>query len=697
MIGLAHSARPATLSAKVEVPDAVGVRRAARALSALGRRTLILFAIWTAFGVLRTVLRLALSPSTLPVWGVYAHGLLTVWLWVPLGLGILALVDRFPWRDAVATRLSAVVAHSAGFVVALFLDPLVYNGALALVHARTIPYLTLVIQRADTVVLMYLMTVGAGYAIAAYRQYVARQVETARLESQLADAQLYLLTMQLQPHFLFNTLHLVSELVHENVMAARRTLDNLGRLLRQSFDHAARREVTLGDELAFLEAYLDIQRSRFGDRLSTSIEAEPALLEARVPHLLLQPLVENAIRHGIGTYATAGRIAVSAAHVGDRLTLRVLDDGGGPPRGATRRDGAGGGLGLTNTRLRLERLYGDDYRFELRARDSQGGAEALVELPFGVDRDATARVDALVLLGMTSAEDAPAVFDHPDDDPRNWPSAVAPPADPAATPPSGVAAGPRSSDTTLVAAEEPSGGAARRRFRAAASWLGIWAFVALVWTEIEALGGFGMMRAATPWLQSLRLNLLNVSVWAALTPLAIWLSRRFRVRGGVVLRMVSLHVMAGAAVALAHIFVLDYLARAVGAPEVSPMNVPLGWGVWDFFAYFTIVAFTHMGDFASWYRDRALESARLRSEVARARLQLLRLQLQPRLLLSSLDALSRLATTDPERCDRMITRLGDLLRDMLARTGDHAASADEDLEFADALRELQRAALVDAH
>src|SRR5262249_46286216 len=157
-------------------------------------------------------------------------------------------------------------------------------------------------------------------------------------------------------------------------------------LLRQSFDHAARREVTLGDELAFLEAYLDIQRSRFGDRLSTSIEARPELLEARVPHLLLQPLVENAIRHGIGTYATAGRITVRAAHVGDRLELRVLDDGAGPPanRGASRRDGAG--LGMTNTRLRLERLYGDDYRFELRARDQQGGAEALVELPFGVDR-----------------------------------------------------------------------------------------------------------------------------------------------------------------------------------------------------------------------------------------------------------------------------------------------------------------------
>ena len=674
-----------------------GARRSERAIGTVWQRTLTLVAIWTTFGVLRTVLRFAITPPSSPgaTGMVLIHGLLTSWLWVPLGVGILALVDRYPWRDALAPRLRAVAAHTAGFVIALFVDPLAYNGALVLVKAKTIPYLTLVIQRADTVVLMYLTTLGAGYAMAAYRQYVARQVETARLESQLADAQLYLLTMQLQPHFLFNTLHLVSELVHENVLAARRTLDNLGRLLEQSFEHAARREVTLGDELAFLEAYLDIQRSRFGDRLTTSIDAEPGLLEARVPHLLLQPLVENAIRHGIGKYATAGRITIKAAHVGQRLVLRVLDDGAGPSgmRGAARRDGAG--LGMTNTRLRLERLYGDDYRFELHAPE-QGGAEAIVELPFGVDRDASARVDALALIGV-NADDA-ASFNLADDDPRSWPSAVAPPADPAATPPSGVETAAHASDTTLVTAEEPSGSGARRRFRAAATWLGIWVVVALVWTEIEALGGFGMMRAATPWARSLRLNLINVSVWAALTPFAIWLSRRFRVRGGVAGRMIAVHVAGGVVVALAHIYVLHFLSRAVGAPEVSPMMAPLGWAVWDFFAYVTIVTFTHMGDFASWYRDRALESARLRSEVARARLQLLRLQLQPRLLLSSLDALSGLAATDPERCDRMITRLGDLLRDMLARAsaGDHVATADEDLEFADALRELQRSALVDA-
>ena len=697
MTGLAQTSSSSAFRSSLDLHDPVS-GRSESAPAILRNRAIALFAIWTTFGLVRAALRIAFVPSAFPTRGLIEHALLTAWLWVPLGLVILALVDRFPWKDAIAPRLAVIGAHGAAFFAAIVIDPLGTNAAFTLVGSRTQPYLSLLVQRADTVLLMYLTTVGAGYAIAAYRQYVERQVETARLESQLADAQLYLLTMQLQPHFLFNTLHLVSELVHDNVVAARRTLDNLGRLLRQSFDHAARREVTLGEELAFLESYLDIQRSRFGDRLSTSIETEPGLLQACVPHLLLQPLVENAIRHGIGAHAAAGRIVVRASRADSRLVLRVLDDGAGiTPKPVTPRRGGsmnGTGLGISNTRLRLQRLYGDDYRFDVHPRERDGGTEAIVELPFGVDRDATARVDSLAFIGAPGSEGAASAdADAVDDDPTTWPSAVAPPADPAATPPSGSETlGDR--DTMLVTSEEPS--AARRRFRAAATWLGIWVFIALAWTEIEALGGFGMERASRAWLRSLWLNLLNVSVWVALTPLTIWLSRRFRVREGVVGRMVAIHVVAGIAVSLLHIYGFDAIARLAGAPEVSPMMQPIGWGIWDFSAYFTIVAFTHMGDFASWYRDRALESARLRSEVSRARLKLLRLQLQPKLLLSSLDALSRLATTDPERCDRMITRLGDLLRDMLARAGDHVASADEELEFADALRELQRSALVDA-
>jgi two-component system, LytTR family, sensor kinase len=694
MTGVVHSTPPTTLEPPTRIAESTPAPRMKRLMGRQLQRALALLAVWTAFGVLRTAMRIAIVPGTVVTRGVLIHGMLTAWQWVPLGLAILALVDRFPWSDARVARIRATIAHSLAFAAVLFVEPLGFYGILALVGSRPVPYGALVIQRADTVLLMYLTTLGAGYAIAAYRQYVARQVETARLESQLADAQLYLLTMQLQPHFLFNTLHLVSELVHENVLAARRTLDNLGRLLRQSFDHAARREVTLRDELAFLEAYLDIQRSRFGDRLSTNIDASPALLEARVPHLLLQPLVENAIRHGIGAHAAAGRITVSASQLDHRLVLRVLDDGAGLTS-KSRRDGvAGAGLGMTNTRLRLQRLYGEHYRFEVRPRADNGaaGAEAIVELPFDVARDASARIDGLAFLDST---DSRPDIELLDDDPSTWPSAVAPPADPAATPPSGIPTTIDSGETTLVTSEETP--TARRRFRSAASWLGIWVVVALAWTEIEALGGFGSMRPPESWARSLLLNLLNVSVWATLTPLAIWLARRFRVRGGVVTRMLAIHVVAGVVVGLLHIFGLDAIARAVHAPEASPMTSPLGWGIWDFFAYFTIVAFTHMGDFAAWYRDRAVESARLRSEVSRARLQLLRLRLQPRLLLSSLDALSALAVADPERCDRMITRLGDLLRDMLARTSDHAASADEELEFADALRELQRAALVDAH
>src|SRR4051794_12390548 len=362
------ASRPATIASRSPSGHAVYRRLASLAL------------VWTLVGVVRAVLRLELLA---PKWGplrVALQSLLLSGFWIPGGLAILAIVDRFPWSDERAARTRAVAAHIIGCVLFLFVEAFWAQQVIRYAYGADQTYMSLFLPRSDTTILIYLAHVGVGYAMQAYRQYADRQLETERLVSQLADAQLYILTMQLQPHFLFNTLHLVSELVHENVAAARRTLDNLGRLLRQSFDHASRREVTLGEELAFLESYLDIQRSRFGERLSTSIETEPALLEARVPHLLLQPLVENAIRHGIAAHAAAGRIIVRTTRAGDRLVLRVLDDGAGivlkPTSSARGSSVSGGGLGISNTRLRLERLYGDDYRFDLRPRE-QGGTEAI--------------------------------------------------------------------------------------------------------------------------------------------------------------------------------------------------------------------------------------------------------------------------------------------------------------------------------
>jgi LytS/YehU family sensor histidine kinase len=186
-----------------------------------------------------------------------------------------------------------------------------------------------------------------------------------------------MLKMQLQPHFLFNTLHAIAELVHEDPRAADRMVAGLGSLLRISLESAGRQMVTLREELEFLEAYLAIEQVRFRERLSVAVEIDPHALDARVPHLLLQPLVENAIRHGVAPRMAAGRVTVSARRENGRVEIEIADNGRGLPNGTPRAEG----VGLRNTRARLEQLYGNEFRLEL-ANGPAGGAVARLALPY---------------------------------------------------------------------------------------------------------------------------------------------------------------------------------------------------------------------------------------------------------------------------------------------------------------------------
>jgi two-component sensor histidine kinase len=219
-------------------------------------------------------------------------------------------------------------------------------------------------------VLTYWAILSAGYAFEYYRKYREREVRAAQLETQLAQAQLETLKTQLHPHFLFNTLNAAAALVHtDEGDAAVTMLARLSDLLRQTLDHDGRQEVTLQQELDFLERYLDIQRMRFPDRLAVRLEIEPEARAAQVPNLILQPLVENAIRHGIAPRESAGVVEISARREGDALMIEVADDGLGLPTGW--REGDCQGIGLANTRARLEGLYGTRQRFSVR--DARGG------------------------------------------------------------------------------------------------------------------------------------------------------------------------------------------------------------------------------------------------------------------------------------------------------------------------------------
>ncbi|MGH7470503.1 MAG: sensor histidine kinase [Longimicrobiales bacterium] len=224
----------------------------------------------------------------------------------------------------------------------------------------------------------YWLIVLIYWALDYSRKYRQREVQTAQLQTQLAQAQLQALKMQLHPHFLFNTLHSVSMLNFTDVDAANRMLVQLSDLLRLTLENSGAQEVRLRQELDFLRRYLEIEQTRFHDRLSVQIDADPKLLDAYLPNLILQPIVENAIRHGVGKLARPGRVRVRALRHGNELVLEVYDDGAGLPEGWQLEQDAG--LGLSNTLARLQQMYGERQRFELVAQES-GGVVVRITIP----------------------------------------------------------------------------------------------------------------------------------------------------------------------------------------------------------------------------------------------------------------------------------------------------------------------------
>ena len=236
--------------------------------------------------------------------------------------------------------------------------------------------------RAALDVLVYWSLVGVGQAMTHFRRSQERERRAVELEARLASAQLQALRMQINPHFLFNALNSIATLVYVNPRAADEMLGDLSELLRRSLDTMDEQEIPLAQELEFIAAYIGIEQKRFGDRLRVEQSIPDELKKAMVPALILQPLVENAIRHGIEPRRGPGLIAIEAKREDKHLHLIVRDDGRGLP-GAELNGSARGGIGLANTEARLQALYGQDQRFSFGKAEPQG-CQVDIHLPLHV-------------------------------------------------------------------------------------------------------------------------------------------------------------------------------------------------------------------------------------------------------------------------------------------------------------------------
>jgi two-component system LytT family sensor kinase len=272
----------------------------------------------------------------------------------------------------IAVALQPVVAHVVIVVLAML------NLCLPCTDAAALPVrhlFGLAIRSAGINLAVYAGFVLAWHAAIYYREARDRQLKALELESLVHQAQLQALRSQLNPHFLFNALHSIAELVHENPKLAEKLIVRLGELLRQVLQSSTLQEVPLAEELDFIRGYVDIEQMRLGDRLCVEWDVPGELLAARVPSLILQPLVENAIQHGIAPMSKPGVLTIRARREEQSLLLEVRDTGPGMAQGADRLRG----IGLSNTSARLQRLYGDRQKLELLGDD---GLRVTVRIPY---------------------------------------------------------------------------------------------------------------------------------------------------------------------------------------------------------------------------------------------------------------------------------------------------------------------------
>jgi len=352
-------------------------------------RYLVYFLAWTVFGLFNFSRELTTRlywheatrwRETLASWmvGIYITAALTP---VVLWLGRRWPIERQTWRTRVPLHLSLSLAFSA-VELALETEAFIRLGLLESVtkHSFPIGFPVLLVAGFHENIVTYWAVLGIQSGFRYYRGFQERQLHASELKAQLVRAQLSALKMQLQPHFLFNTLNAIMVLVRQQQgRQAATMLGRLSDLLRCVLEDVEEQQIPLRRELDYLRLYLSIEQVRFEDRMGVEISVDDAALDAAVPHMGLQPIVENAVRHGIGRVAAAGTIRISASRIAETLVIRVADDGPGldaaePVEGC--------GIGLANTRARLHQLYGD--AASLKVENGDRGVVATMTVPYRV-------------------------------------------------------------------------------------------------------------------------------------------------------------------------------------------------------------------------------------------------------------------------------------------------------------------------
>src|SRR5271167_547112 len=355
----------------------------------MGRtRWILILCAWTIVGLLFAVRHIVVVKvqGSHVSWVIVGALELVYWyVWAAYTPLVIGLAKRFPLTGlrfvphiAIHTITSLIVAPLAAvteYVLSLGLLRSIFRipdpGVLHLLSAFAVSVLSM----SFTGILTYWLVMGLYQSIHFYQAAMERQTIAAQLETQLSHAELENLKSQLHPHFLFNSLHTIGILMQEDVDAASHLLVCLGDLLRMALERREN-EITLQSELEFVGKYLEIEQTRFHDRLKVHMDVPPDLLEVYVPSLALQPLVENAIKHGFSVDSTAGRLEIVATLQNDKLCLCVRDDGPGPAPASLLRFG----VGLSNVQSRLKQLYGDQSSLKLTGGDGRG-CEAIITIP----------------------------------------------------------------------------------------------------------------------------------------------------------------------------------------------------------------------------------------------------------------------------------------------------------------------------